>query len=183
MNDLLMSEAALLGLLTEETMHPYQIEKVVRERCMREWTELSQAAIYKLLNRMEKAGLVKKDRTVTKENRIRNTYSITKAGRAALKQKVEVVLSEPEHIRWRLDVAIYYSNSLTPKKRNDCLRTYRQNLEKRINYFKETYDYMDSIECSEHRKEIALRPVYLLEAEVKWVDAVLKKWRKEGEHG
>jgi len=183
MYDLLLSETALLGLLTEETMHPYQIEKIVRERCMREWTELSQSAIYKLLTRMEKAGLVKKDRKVSKENRIRNTYSITRAGRAMLRKKVEAVLSEPEKIRWRLDVAIYNSDALTLKKRIACLQTYRQGLVKRIEFFRVLYDYMDGEKCAPHRKEIALRPIYLLEGELKWADVVLKKWNKEEKNG
>jgi DNA-binding PadR family transcriptional regulator len=183
MKDLLLSETALLGLLTEETMHPYQIEKIVQERCMREWTELSQSAIYKLLNRMEKTGLVKKTSKVSKENRIRNTYNITRAGRAMLRKKVAEVLSEPEKIRWQLDVAIYYSDALSLKKRISCLRSYRQNLEKRIEFFKILYDYMDGEECAPHQKEIALRPVYLLEGELKWADGVLKKWNMEGKNG
>lgn len=179
MCDLLLSETALLGLLSEGTMHPYQIEKIVRERCMREWTELSQSAIYKLLTRMEKARLVKKNREVSRENRVRNIYSITKAGRASLRKKVAAVLSKPEQIRWQLDVAIYYSDALSPNKRYTCLQAYRKGLEKRIEFFRELVDHMDNEGCAPHQKEIARRPVYMLKAELKWADEVLRKWEKE----
>jgi len=54
MPDLTNAEAALLGLLSERPMHPYQIEKEVRSRDMRFWTELSMSSIYKLLRKLEK---------------------------------------------------------------------------------------------------------------------------------
>ena len=52
------AEAALLGLLAEKPMHPYQIEQEVRYRDMRFWTELSMSSIYKLLRKLEREGLV-----------------------------------------------------------------------------------------------------------------------------
>jgi DNA-binding PadR family transcriptional regulator len=46
MPNLSNAEAALLGLLSEQSMYPYQIEKEVRYREMRFWTELSMSSIY-----------------------------------------------------------------------------------------------------------------------------------------
>jgi len=175
MDNLLLSETALLGLLTEDDMHPYQIEKTVRERCMREWTELSQSAIYKLLIRLEKAGLVKNVRKVSKENRVRKIYSITRAGRKTLKKKAAEVLSEPEQMKWRVDIAVYNSGLLDSKERIACLKSYRNGLKKKIQEYRELYDFMDQKGCTTLKKEVALRPVFLLEGEIKWVNLLIAK--------
>ena len=57
-NSLTLMETALLGLLSEGPMHPYRIEKEVRERKLRSWTDLSMSSVYKLLVKLERRGLV-----------------------------------------------------------------------------------------------------------------------------
>ena len=42
------AETTLLGLLSEQSMYPYQIEQEVKYRGMRFWTELAMSSIYKL---------------------------------------------------------------------------------------------------------------------------------------
>ena len=51
-------ETALLMLLSEQPMHAYQIEKIVEQRAMREWTEISMSSIYKLLRKLEARRLI-----------------------------------------------------------------------------------------------------------------------------
>ena len=43
-------ETALLMLLTERPMHAYQIERVVKDRDMRLWTEMSMSSISRRIN-------------------------------------------------------------------------------------------------------------------------------------
>ena len=57
MDALSNGEAALLGLLSEKPMYPYQIEQEVKYRDMRFWNDLSMSSIYKLLDGLEKKGL------------------------------------------------------------------------------------------------------------------------------
>jgi hypothetical protein len=56
--DLTHAELAILGLLAERPRHGYQIEQVIEERNLREWTEIGFSSIYAALSRLEKAGLV-----------------------------------------------------------------------------------------------------------------------------
>ena len=46
------SELALLGLLMESPMHGYQIEQIIEDRGMREWTTIDLSSIYYLLHKM-----------------------------------------------------------------------------------------------------------------------------------
>ena len=103
------AEAALLGLLSEQSMYPYQIEQQVKNRDMRYWTELSMSSIYKLLRKLEKDGLVLKKEEVSPENRLRNLYSLTEEGVRKLKATLIALFTEPEHMRWPVDIGIYNS--------------------------------------------------------------------------
>ncbi len=58
MPDLLTNaELAILGLVVERPRHGYEIEQVITERGMRDWTEIGFSSIYYVLGRLEKAGL------------------------------------------------------------------------------------------------------------------------------
>ena len=52
------AELAVLSLVVECPRHAYEIEQVIAERGMRDWTDIGFSSIYYLLGKMEKAGLV-----------------------------------------------------------------------------------------------------------------------------
>ncbi|MDT4951314.1 MAG: hypothetical protein QOJ37_3909, partial [Pseudonocardiales bacterium] len=70
------AELALLGLLAEQSRHGYQLEAVIAERGVREWTSLAFSSIYYQLNKLESRGLVASERpeATAKGRRI---YSLT----------------------------------------------------------------------------------------------------------
>ena len=74
------AETALLGLLSEKPMYPYQIEQEVKSRNMRFWTDLSMSSIYKLLTKLEREKIVERIDDVSAENRIRKIYRLSKKG-------------------------------------------------------------------------------------------------------
>jgi DNA-binding PadR family transcriptional regulator len=173
MDQLSNSEAALLGLLSEQPMYPYQIEQEVKYRDMRFWTELSMSSIYKLLNNLEKKGLVLRANEVTAENRVRKQYSISPGGKKALKEKLAALLSEPEHIRWQVDIGTYNSSLLPRKAVQKALKEYRKALEAKIACYEELEAFLKSSGCPSHRFAVATRPVFLLRGEIEWVDSFL----------
>jgi DNA-binding PadR family transcriptional regulator len=56
--DLTPAELTLLGLLVEKPRHGYELEEVITERGMREWTEIGFSSIYYLLTKLRDRGLV-----------------------------------------------------------------------------------------------------------------------------
>ena len=52
------AELAILSLVVETPRHAYEIERVIAERGMRDWTDVGFSSIYYLLAKMERAGLV-----------------------------------------------------------------------------------------------------------------------------
>ena len=52
------AELAVLGLIVERDMHGYEIEAVIQERGMRNWTEIGFSSIYHILGHLEREGLI-----------------------------------------------------------------------------------------------------------------------------
>ncbi len=169
------AEAALLGLLSEESMHPYRIEQEVKYRDMRFWTELSMSSIYKLLRKLEKEGLLDCETKISDENRTRRTYSVTKEGKKALRDKLSQLLCEPEHLRWRVDIGTYNIDLLTTKKALGSLKEYRKKIQKNIQGYKDLDKFLTDSGCPSHRNAVARRPIRMLEGEVRWVDEFMKE--------
>ena len=175
MMELSNAEAALLGLLSEQSMHPYLIEQEVKHRDMRFWTDLSMSSIYKLLRKLEKEELLTRENRISEENRLQKVYSISKKGTAALQIKIEQLLSRPEHLRWPIDVGVYNLDLIPKKKAYAALEKYRDELQKQIKGYNDLHGYLVQSRCPAHRLELAKRPVFLLKAEIAWVDSCLSE--------
>lgn len=172
------STAALLGLLTEEPMYPYQIVKAVKWRDMRFWTELSMSSIYKLLRKCEKEGLVRRTDRISPESRLRKLYTLSAKGRKALEEKIADLLSQPNHTRWPVDIGIYNCDLLPQAAVRRALGNYRAELEEKIRCYKALLEFLRKEGCPAHRFGVATRPVFLLKGEIRWVDAFLSQLEK-----
>ncbi len=76
------AELMVLGLVAEMPRHGYQLEQVIEERGMREWTQIGFSSIYFVLGKLEKAALVAASKP--EGAKTKKTYSATGAGYEAL---------------------------------------------------------------------------------------------------
>lgn len=72
------AELLVLGLVAEMPRHGYQLEQVIEQRGMREWTQIGFSSIYFVLGKLEKAGLVRAKKAAGA--RAKKTYSATAGG-------------------------------------------------------------------------------------------------------
>jgi DNA-binding PadR family transcriptional regulator len=78
------AELTLLGLLVERPRHGYQLEEVIAERGIREWTEIGFSSIYYLIGKLRDRGLVAEvDGAARRQAKARKVFTATPAGRAA----------------------------------------------------------------------------------------------------
>ena len=173
MSELSNAETALLGLLSEEPMYPYQIEQQVKYRDMRFWTDLSMSSIYKLLRKLEKEELVVRTDRISTENRLQKHYSVSAKGEGVLREKLLSLLSVSEHMRWQFDLGIYNSYLLPKDKVCAALEAYKEDLQKKIRGYQDLQEFLKGSNCPLHHLAVAVRPVFLLEGEMKWVDDYL----------
>jgi len=76
------AELLVLGLVAEMPRHGYQLEQVIEQRGMREWTSIGFSSIYFVLSKLEKAGLLAAKKPA--EAKAKKIYTMTEAGCEAL---------------------------------------------------------------------------------------------------
>jgi len=85
-----------MSLLVEKPMHGYQIEKIIEERGMREWTNIGFSSIYYILEKLRKIGWLKSVlESGEGKGPARQIYSLTTTGRDIWKRAVITALSHP----------------------------------------------------------------------------------------
>lgn len=95
------AELMILHLLAEQPRHGYEIEEIIEQRGMREWTAIGFSSIYYLLNKLEKGDrgrrpLAKSRLVEGPGGPARKVYRITPAGMAALKSGAREALADAE---------------------------------------------------------------------------------------
>jgi DNA-binding PadR family transcriptional regulator len=178
MKNLSNAEVALMGLLAEQSMYPYQIEQEVKYRDMRFWTDLSMSSIYKLLRKLEKDDMVTRKNQISSGNRLQKLYSLSDTGKTALLDSLDTILRLPEHARWQIDLGINNCHLLPQKKVREALLAYKKELRKKIECYHKLLKFLIDTKCPQHRHALAKRPVFLFEAEIKWIDSFLSEMNK-----
>jgi DNA-binding PadR family transcriptional regulator len=89
---------AILAMLYEESMHPYRMQQLIRDRGKQEVINVSQrASLYQTINRLEREGLIAAQKVTKSENRPERTvYKITSTGTETMRTWVRTMLATPE---------------------------------------------------------------------------------------
>jgi DNA-binding PadR family transcriptional regulator len=114
---------ALLTLLTERPMYPYEMAAALRERGKDQSRKINWGSLYTVVQNLEKHGFIEAVE-VAREGRQpeRTTYQITDAGRAELKDWLRELLSVPEREYTRFEAALAESAILPPDELIDLLQ-------------------------------------------------------------
>jgi DNA-binding PadR family transcriptional regulator len=126
------AELAILGLIAEQPRHGYEIESVIQERGMREWTEIGFSSIYYLLKKLEKAGLIEGEMVQEGRGPARKVYQITPAGREARRAGVIDALSVPRRCYLPLQLGLANLPGISTDEALAALRQYRNALAERL---------------------------------------------------
>ena len=90
------AEFAILSLIVEKARHGYEIEQVLAERGMREWTEVGFSSIYYLLKKLEKEALITHQMEAPAgRGPARKVYHVTAEGRQACQEATLAALATP----------------------------------------------------------------------------------------
>ena len=122
------AELAVLSLIAEQPRHGYEIEQVIEERGMRDWTEIGFSSIYYLLKKLEREGLVESQLTETDRGPARKVFQITQTGEEARHAALLDVLSVPQPRQAGLAVGLGNLAGVAPDEALAALRSYRHAL-------------------------------------------------------
>ena len=95
--DLTDRELLVLGLVAEMPRHGYELEQVIQQRGMRQWTEIGFSSIYYVLGKLEAWGLIEAETPATAKSK--KKYTITGMGTHNLVDQTLAAIQEvrPTH--------------------------------------------------------------------------------------
>ena len=88
---------AVLALLSEKPMHPYEISSTLHERRKEDSIKINYGSLYTVVESLERKGLIEARERIREGRRPERTvYALTPSGDAALQQWLGELLSEIE---------------------------------------------------------------------------------------
>ncbi|HZV48657.1 MAG TPA: PadR family transcriptional regulator [Candidatus Dormibacteraeota bacterium] len=114
---------AVLSLLDERPMHPYEMQQHMRYRCLDRVVRVTAGSLYHAVERLHRAGLIRPLETGREGRRPERTvYVITEAGRDRLHDLLEHLLVEPAPAYSSFAAALSAMHHLAPETVASLLR-------------------------------------------------------------
>ncbi len=173
------AELAVLGLVVERPRHGYEIEQVIEERGMRDWTESGFSSIYYLLKKLEKEGLILGRLEEAARGPARKVYQATTAGQEALRIGVLDALSVPRRCYSPLQLGLSHLPGIPPGEAVAALRQYREALVARLAHVQEQHKGLQPL--PRFIQAMFEHSIIMIEAEIGWIDGFIEEL--EDEHG
>jgi DNA-binding PadR family transcriptional regulator len=106
---------AVLSVLVERPMHPYEMATVLRERGKDNDMKINWGSLYTVVQNLDKHGFIESTETIRQGRRpVRTVYAITDAGRAELQDWVRELVGELEREYPRFEAALSMMGALPP---------------------------------------------------------------------
>lgn len=170
------AELAVLSLVVEAPRHGYEIERVILERGMREWTDVGFSSIYYLLSKMEKRGWVEAHDEPADKGPSRKVYAASVEGREAFRAASLEALTTP-HLASPFMLGLANLWGVEPSDALGALREHRDALVERLAGVEAKHELEGNLHWSTEAlfdyAESALRNEYA------WVDRLVKKLERE----
>ena len=129
------AELVILSLIAEHPRHGYQIEQVIEEREMREWTELGFSSIYYILNKLGGQGYIdSKIEQSAGRGPARKVYTITQFGSQACQVGILQSLAQPPRPESMFLLGLANLPSVPQEEALSALRTYADHLAERFEH-------------------------------------------------
>jgi DNA-binding PadR family transcriptional regulator len=168
---------AVMALLFERPMHPYEMVSTMRERGKHEAIKLRYGSLYSVVGALEREGLVVGLETRREGRRPERTvYGITDAGREEFLDWLRELLREPVKEYTQFAAGLSYLPALPPEEAADLLEERVRLLEKEVGEMRSRLDdVMEELDLPrlflvENEHELVLR-----EAELGWVRGLVRE--------
>jgi DNA-binding PadR family transcriptional regulator len=167
------AELAILSLVAQHPRHGYEIEQIIEQRGMREWTEVGFSSIYYLLKKLEQKGYVKAQLVAAERGPARKVHHITPEGEMALDEGALDALSVPRRCFHQFLLGLAIMPRIEQKSALDSLGEYLTALHER----------RESMQASLERQQplpyfveaMFDYSLTLINAEVGWVEGFMQQ--------
>ncbi len=171
----------VLGLVGEQDRHAYEINQVIEERQMRNWTDIGKSSIYRILINLERDELVLY-RNETRQGRNLKIYSITEKGNDVLRNFVFEIISKGRDFRRNFELAMSNLPQLSKEKQIEAFTSGLKALKDDKNQINERFKLLPMPDPPFYVKALFVRPLKLIDAQIEFVEMALKELKK-GQEG
>jgi DNA-binding PadR family transcriptional regulator len=176
-NRLGLWEIAILALLREAPMHPYQMQSLLRERHKDEILVLKRGSLYHAINRLLRTRLIGAISSARDGRRPeRTTYRILPAGQqqllSSLREMVSVPQREPSEFLASMSFLVYLTPDVAAAKLTERIAHLEKEIQATEAGRRAASTRVDRIHLIESEYLVAMR-----KAELKWVRSVLDELR------
>ena len=167
---------AVMALLYERPMHPYEMVSLMRERGKHESVRLRYSSLYSVVEALEREGLVLPLETVREGRRPERTvYGLTEAGRVEFLSWLRELLREPAKEYTQFAAGLTFLAALPPDEAAVLLEERVRLLEEEIEVKRTLLDTvmeqgLPRLFIVESEHELILR-----EAELRWVRELVRE--------
>jgi DNA-binding PadR family transcriptional regulator len=167
---------AVMALLYERPMHPYEMVSVMRERGKHESVRLRYSSLYSVVEALEREGLILPLETVREGRRPERTvYGLTEAGRIEFLSWLRELLREPVKEYTQFAAGLTFLPALLPEEAAALLEERVRLLEEEVEERRSLLDTvmergLPRLFLIESEHELILR-----KAELKWVRKLVRE--------
>jgi len=173
-------EMVLLALLYEEDRYGYEIESVIEERNMRNWTKIGFSSIYNSLKNLEKKGWIGSRYEEEYGSPARKVYFINDGFRETVRETIKKALRSPQRVYSEFSIGLAFSNFLTKEEVYESLIKYKESLEKRRQVILRNYTEQKLlVQNTIHIKALFTHPLKLIEAELEWINDLINEIKED----
>ena len=168
------AEFAILSLIVESPRHGYEIEQIIEERGLREWTEVGFSSIYYILNKLEKKRLIA-SRTEQTAGRgpARKVYQATPEGKRVCQEATLEALKTPHRYDAPILLGLANLPGIPAGMAVDALRQHRDALTERLARIKTRRNEQRPLPY--FVEAMFEHSVSMLEAEKRWIHKFMQQ--------
>lgn len=170
---------AVLGLVAEKDRHPYEINQVIEEREMRNWTDIGKSSIYRILNMLEENELVI-SRNEVRQGRNLKIYGITTKGKKVVKDFVFNIISNGQDFSTNFELAL---SNLPQLNNNEIIKAFEGGLESLKNTKEHLLERYNLAPISEkyHIKLLFTKSLMFFDTQIKFMESTLQELKNNRE--
>ena len=168
------AELAILGLVAEAPRHGYEIEQLIEERGMRDWTVVGFSSIYYILGKLEQRALIASHQEpATGRGPSRRVYTIQPEGRDAWRKATLEALSHLSHPDSSFLLGLAGVPGIKPQDAAAALRQYRRSVIQNRDNVQQTWRQRGDLPVFlEGMFEYSFN---LLQTELEWLDRYIPR--------
>ncbi|KUP24432.1 PadR family transcriptional regulator [Paenibacillus sp. DMB5] len=132
---------AILGLLQEKDMHPYEITLIMKERMYDQMMKLQMGSLYYAVDKLAQGEYIEAVETIRSNDRPDKTiYRITAKGKALFEQLILQQIKKVELVFHPLYMALALSRYIDQDKVEKVLEERIREIEHQVNYAYQVYE-------------------------------------------